>query len=106
VTLLVCIVFARIHIVIELFIATAAIFKTKSCGPSNKVVYDAGKYLIDTNGGTNSGWCTVLDDQEGANDDEYTVSVDLYADTEEENHLGIAYNVQDMNNFDFIYYRY
>jgi len=86
---------------------STAIFDTKNCGHSNKVTYDAGKYLLNTEGGVwnTDGWCTVLDDQEGDDDDAYTVSVDLYADTEEENHLGIAYNVQDINNFDIIYYR-
>jgi hypothetical protein len=72
------------------------------------VTYDAGKYLINTDGGDwgRDGWCTVLDGQQGANDNAYTVSVDLYADTNAENHLGIAYNVQDINNYDIIYYRY
>ena len=89
------------------FVSAAVVFTTKSCGVSNKVSYDAGKYLINTEGGVweTDGWCTVLDGQTGADDSSYTVSVDLYADTEEENHLGIAYNVQDMNNFDIIYYR-
>ena len=82
-------------------------FTTKNCGTSNRVHYWNGKFLLNTEGGSwyTNGWCTVLDNgQTDTNDNSYTLSAALFADNEEKGHLGLAYNVQDIDNFDFIYY--
>jgi hypothetical protein len=53
--------------------------------------------------------CAVLGDQRGDNDTSYSVSVDLFPDKGRDvvyHSIGIAYNVQDINNYDFIRYRY
>ena len=83
-------------------------FTSQNCGTSNRVYPDNGKFLLNTEGGVwnTDGWCTVLEcGQTDANDNSYTLSVSLFADNEKECHLGLAYNVQDIDNFDFIYYR-
>jgi hypothetical protein len=60
-------------------------------------------------GGDTDFLCTVLADQQGDNNTAYSVSVQLYADTEGSSRkplLGIAFNVQDIKNYDFALYRY
>jgi hypothetical protein len=94
----------------SIFPPTAAAFDTGNCGTANKVTYDAydayegGSFFIAAYG-WQTRMCTVFNDQRVADVNSYTVSVDLFADPDIKG-FGFAYNVHDLNNFDFFMYRY
>ena len=54
------------------------------------------------------GMCTVYHSDDYRPQDlsaSYTVSVELYIEYAEKGHLGLMYNVQDLGNYDAIYFR-
>jgi len=86
---------------------SGALYNLKHCGRLNKVNFKDNKFFINTEGGNwaRDGWCTVLSKRKGEDDTSYTISADLYTDNTDECHLGLAYNVKDIDNYDYVYYR-
>ena len=66
-------------------------------------------YTVFAKGGEwpEAGICVVYDKQEISDYSvSYSISVDLYNTKSNQGYLGIMFNAEDLDNFDFVYFRY
>ena len=83
----------------------------KACGPHNAAVRDGEHFVLEVTGGSlpADGACRVHYNPNvplHMEHESYEVSADLYNENTGPGHLGLMYNVQDIDNFDAIYFRY
>ena len=81
----------------------------KKCGPSNSAQPDGHHNVLSVTGGSWSvdRMCRIMHSDQYTTDQSvsYSVSVDLYNVNSDVGHVGVMYNVQDLNNFDSVYFR-
>ena len=56
-----------------------------------------------------AGMCVVYDIEdiiEIVNNVSYTISVDLYNTKDNQGNVGVMYNAEDVDNYDYVYFRY
>jgi TPR repeat protein len=85
---------------------TGAAYQSKACGPQNMIQKTPDYFSLFATGARwpQDGFCAVFNNLEMTKNS-YSASVELYNENSNGGHPGIMYNAQDINNYDFVYFR-